>query len=247
MPAGERWQLPAWWWGPLRSDQTQRTMHDLIEQGVFDRATSDLLATFIALGASVIVCAGPSGAGKTTLLTSLMPFVAPARHPFFVRGSYDPLTELDQADSSRQVILINEISPHLPIYLWGPNARRVFDAGQRGTQLLATAHAENAESLIHQLMSHPTNATIDHLKLWDLVIFLSAWRTPSGIHREIRSIVSLSGEVDQGIRVDQLAGRSSDGESLVWNESSLTAFVVRLEARSIGRNCPPFPGVSTPG
>src|SRR5215204_3797038 len=129
MPAGERWQLPAWWWGPLRSDQTQRTMHDLIEQGVLDQATSDLLARFTGMGASAIVCAGPSGAGKTTLLTSLTPFVASNRQPYFVRGSYDPLTELEQSDASRRVILINEISPHLPIYLWGSNARQVFDTG----------------------------------------------------------------------------------------------------------------------
>jgi Flp pilus assembly CpaF family ATPase len=183
---------------------------------------------FIALGASVIVCAGPSGAGKTTLLTSLMPFVAPTRQSYFVRGSYDPLTDLDQTDPSGQVILINEISPHLPIYLWGVNARQVFDAGQRGAQLLATAHAENPESLIHQLMAHPTNATIDHLKLWDIAIFLSAWRTPSGIHREIRSIVSLSGVVDQGVQVEELAGRSIYGESLIWDETNATALMDRL-------------------
>jgi Flp pilus assembly CpaF family ATPase len=81
VPAGERWPMPAWWWGPLRSDQTQRTMHDLIEQGVLDQATRDLLARFIVMGASAVVCAGPSGAGKTTLLTSLMAFVASSRQP----------------------------------------------------------------------------------------------------------------------------------------------------------------------
>ena len=247
MSSGERWQLPAWWWGPLRSDPTQRTVDDLIEQGMLDQATCDRLAMFIRMGASVIVCAGPSGAGKTTLLTSLMPFVAPTRQPYFVRGSYDPLTDLDQTDLSGQVILINEISPHLPIYLWGPNARHVFDAGQRGAQLLATAHAENPESLIHQLMAYPTNATIAHLKLWDLVIFLDAWRTPTGIHREIRSIVSLSGVVDQGIRVEELAARSIDGDSLDWKEPNVTTFRDRLEARLMGRHGPSIPGVETPG
>ncbi len=247
MSAGERWSLPAWWWGPLRSDQTQRTVDDLVEQGVLDQVSSDRLATFVEMGASAIICAGPSGAGKTTFLTSLMPFVSSSRQPYFVRGSYDPLTDLEQSTASRQVILINEISPHLPIYLWGPNARHVFDAGQRGAQLLATAHAENPESLIHQLMAYPTNAAIDHLKLWDLVIFLSAWRTPTGIHREIRSIVSLSGAVEQGIRVDQLAARSIEGDSLVWEEANLAALSDRLAARLIARRCPPFPGVETPG
>jgi Flp pilus assembly CpaF family ATPase len=228
MSSGERWPLPVWWWGPLRSDQTLRTVDDLIAQGVLDQATCDRLAMFIALGASVIVCAGPSGSGKTTLLTSLMPFVAPTRQSYFVRGSYDPLTDLDQSDPSGQVILINEISPHLPIYLWGANARQVFDAGQRGAQLLATAHAETPESLIHQLMAYPTNATIDHLQVWDLVIFLNAWRTPTSIHREIRSIVSLSGVVDQGIRVEELAGRSIYGESLIWDETNAAALMDRL-------------------
>ena len=145
------------------------------------------------------------------------------------------------------MILINEISPHLPIYLWGSNARQVFDSGLRGAQLLATAHAENPESLIHQLMAYPTNATIEQLRLWDLVIFLSAWRTSTGIHREIRSIVSLSGEVDQGIRMDQLAARSTDGDSLIWNEPNAKVLNDRMEARSRRWTGSPFPGIETPG
>ena len=143
----ERWRLPVWWWGPLRSDRSRFTIGDLVGQRVLDQPSAEHLARFVGQGASTIVCALPSGAGKTTLLTALMPFVAETRKPYFVRGMFDPLDQLNAVEPNRRALLINEISPHLPIYLWGSAACRVFDFGLNGAQLLATAHADSPESL----------------------------------------------------------------------------------------------------
>lgn len=228
----ERWRLPVWWWGPLRSDRSRFTIEDLVSQKVLDQPSADQLTRLVAQGASTIACAMPSGAGKTTLLTSLLPFVSASRVPYFVRGMFDPLSGLDAVDPQRQVLLVNEISPHLPIYLWGASVCRVVDRALRGAQLLATAHAESPASFIHQLMAYPTNASVAQLRVWDLVIFLDAWRDGAVIHRQIASVVSLSGEAEQGIAVDRLATRESRIAGLEWDDALAADLGARLRQRS---------------
>ena len=52
-------------------------------------------------------------------------------------------------------LMINEISPHLPVYLWGPAVGRILEAAQRGFMLMATAHADSIHDLVRALTGSP--------------------------------------------------------------------------------------------
>lgn len=184
--------LPAHWWGPFGRHPTPLTIRDLIANRTIDTDLAAWLWLLIEAGASTLVCAGPGGAGKTTLLTALTAFLNPARAPYVVRGAYDPLDAIKELPPAETVLLVNEISGHLPIYLWGAGARRVFDAAGNGAQLLATAHATTVDEAIRDLTGPPVHASGDDLQRWDLVLFLDASWRGGQIERRVADVVSLS-------------------------------------------------------
>jgi energy-coupling factor transporter ATP-binding protein EcfA2 len=197
-PAREPLRLPPpldfspHWWGPIGRRSTPLTIQELISNRTIDVGLAAWLWLLIEHGASLLVCAGPGGAGKTTLLTALTAFLAPHRAPYVVRGAYDPLDAIAGKPAAETALLVNEISAHLPIYLWGAAARRVFDASQAGAQVLATAHATSPGEAMRELASPPINANADDLRRWDLVLFIDAWRQGHRIERQVTDVVSFS-------------------------------------------------------
>jgi len=189
--------LAAHWWGPFGRRPNPLTLQQLIANQTLDSELAAWLWVLIEAGASVLVCAGPGGAGKTTLLTGLTAFLSPDRSPYAVRGAFDALDAISGQRPAETVLLINEVSAHLPIYTWGAGARRVFDAGHAGAQLLATAHATNRHELAKELTGPLINATDADLRLWDLVLFIDAWRQGPRVIRRVADLLccSLDGPV----------------------------------------------------
>ena len=68
--------------------------------------------------------------------------------------------------------MINEISPHLPVYLWGPPVERVLEAAQRGFMLLATAHADSVHDLVRALTGSPLHIRAAQIAAFELVVVL---------------------------------------------------------------------------
>jgi hypothetical protein len=192
MPVPPPLDLPAHWWGPLGRRSRLLTVQDLIANRTLTADLAAWLWVLIESGASTLVCAGPGGAGKTTLLTALTAFLPPDRVPYVVRGAYDPLEAVASRSPSDAVLLLNEISAHLPIYVWGPAARRVFDAGLSGAQLLGTAHAATPEEAVRELSTPPINAAEADLRLWDLAVFVDAWWQGNQVIRRVAGAVSFS-------------------------------------------------------
>ena len=184
--------LPAHWWGPLGRRTSLLTVQDLIANRTLPAELAAWFWVLIESGASTLVCAGPGGAGKTTLLTALTAFLDPMRVPYVVRGAYDPLDAVANRSSSETVLLLNEISAHLPIYVWGPGARRVFDAGLTGAQLLGTAHATTPKEAVRELSAPPVDASEDDLRLWDLVVCVDAWWQENQVVRRVAGMMSFS-------------------------------------------------------
>ncbi|MGH2533473.1 MAG: hypothetical protein ACRDJW_14335 [Thermomicrobiales bacterium] len=189
---------PFEWWGPVWATPVRRSLAELVAHGVLTAEVAALLAELVTQRASIVIAADPSGAGKTTLLTALLDYLPPESRRIYVRGCFESFDFLHSAAPGETALLVNEISGHLPAYLWGPGVRRVFDAARGGYQLAATAHARSVEDFVHGLASYPLHVRIEELQAVDLLVLLDAWTEAGEVRRVVRSVVSLSAPAAPG-------------------------------------------------
>ncbi len=145
---------------------TPRSIAELIRAGTLDAELAATLWLLIEGRVPVIVAARRGGAGKTTLLDALLDFLpAGAADRGAAQASAETFDWLPQATelgwpgperrstrrgSSRRsaptttVLLVPELSDHLPSYTWGAEARIAIRAASIGYGLAATIHARHA-------------------------------------------------------------------------------------------------------
>jgi energy-coupling factor transporter ATP-binding protein EcfA2 len=197
------------WWGPrwiTRSggrDQDRRGdlgMLDLIDAGTVDLSVAALLWELVARRSSIVVIAGPSGAGKTTLLTALTDFLPPEELLLPVRGVFDPLSflEVPTIDPDETTVMVNEISPHLPVYLWGPSVERLLTSRRR-FRVFATAHASSARDLVAQLAGFPLRVPLAGVARLGVAVRIEAWRDAGDIRRAVTEVTAFDRSDRDGI------------------------------------------------
>jgi hypothetical protein len=155
---------------------------------------SRLMATLWAIVArrrSVMLSSEAPQAGKTTLLSSLVDFLPEGTTGIFVRGWWEEYDWLDEIEPGTGYLLINEMSDHLPIYVWGRAARGALILAGKGWGLGATMHAD---SLPEALDAQRSSLGATDADLAGLTIYLqySAYATPSGMYRRIEEAWHLS-------------------------------------------------------
>ena len=146
---------PYGWWGYGWRAPEPLSVVQLIGRGTFDARTAAILWTMIERRASIIVAAEAPGAGKSTILTALAAFLPPSVDRLYLRGWSETFAFLGEADPRRTYLLCNEISPHLPVYLWGRQVPRLFAAVAEGYGLGATMHAETRDEVVAVLEGSP--------------------------------------------------------------------------------------------
>jgi energy-coupling factor transporter ATP-binding protein EcfA2 len=178
MRPATRYDEPFSWWGPGWQERTERSLAELLRDGTIDLERAALLWAALARRQSLAVVAGPSGAGKTTLLTALLAFLPSETRRIYPRGAFETFAFLTDPDAAprRSALLINEISPHLPVYLWGPAVGRMLAARSAGYMLLATAHAESAVQFVALLTGSPLRVPAAEVAAFDLVVVLEVSR-----------------------------------------------------------------------
>lgn len=176
MPGQPRYEQPFYWWGPGWQPRPERTLRDLLADGVLTAEQAAFLWAALARRWSLVVAGGPSGIGKSTLLAALLPLMPPTTRHIYLRGSYESFAFLDDAsmDPDQAALLINEISPHLPIYLWGPGVQRALELRKAGHTLLATAHARTPIEFFQLLTGSPLRVPPSHAAAFDLCVLLTA-------------------------------------------------------------------------
>ena len=225
---------PFGWWGPVWSAPAPRSVPDLLADGVLDGPTAGVLWALLARRASVVVAAGPSGAGKTTLLTALLDLLPPGLRRVYPRGCYEPFAFLTNPAvvPGRTILLVNEISAHLPIYLWGPGVRRVLEAvgGRDGFALAATAHATSAEAFVGLLTGYPLRLPTAALAGIDAIVLLDAWVDDAGgrVRREVRAVVGLGPAAGGGLALAPLAARPERGAPARLDPAAIGVALARL-------------------
>lgn len=212
------WAEPFYWWGPVWVSPERRTLPWLIKQKMLTPHAAALLLTMLRARRSLVVISEQGAAGKSTLLSALLDRLPPPPARIYLRGAYEPFDFVGQTEPGSSVILINELSPHLPIYLWGPPVKRALELGVGGYQLMATSHGRSVEDWIASLCRAPLRLPLDLILAFDLAVLITTNMTEAGIERQVQSITGLlPGSTPGSIRpvpLQRQAGTPLDGEAL---------------------------------
>ncbi len=118
-----------------------------------DAETVALVWLLIEHGASLTV-AGPTdpqpGAGKTTTLNALLQFLPEGTALAYMSGMYEDFsfTRLPDVDPKNTYALCNEVSDHLPIYMWGRIARRYLQLPAQGYHIATSVHSDTIDDVM---------------------------------------------------------------------------------------------------
>jgi len=151
-------QFPAFLWG-MNSQQPVKpaiSVVDLLSQHVVDADVAGLLWALLARRASLLAVAGYySGAGKTTTMVALSSLCPPDTAFVVTRGRLEDFSFVGEAVAERTTLLVPEFSDHMPAYLWGQPAARVFELRAQGFSFAGTMHAHGVEDVLAQLAQPP--------------------------------------------------------------------------------------------
>jgi hypothetical protein len=203
-----RYEEPFAWWGPGWHVPKPRDIVELLRDGTIDSWTAAILWAALARRRSLVVVAGESEVGKTTLLSALLDFLPRKTRRVYLRGCFESFAFLvDPAIvPSQTALLINEISPHLPVYLWGPAVGRVLEAAQRGFTLLSTAHGDSVHEFVRALTGSPLRIPLAQAAAFEFVVVMERDRdTLSG--RQVRGVWRLK-PTRSGVDVAEMLSES---------------------------------------
>jgi hypothetical protein len=181
---------PAWWGWPWRLPRPM-TVPELIAAGSLDASLAALLWVALERRASIIVAAGPNGAGKTVTITALLDFLPPTVRRLHLQGMAEDFAFVADADPARTFLLANEISDHLPIYLWGRRAQHLFELLDEGFAAGATLHAESVQETLDYLTAPPLAIPPRLLAAVTLVVTLAVVRRHGEVLRRISGVFLL--------------------------------------------------------
>lgn len=218
---------PFGWWGYHWTPPEPRSLLWLIDRGSLDDRVAAYLSLAIEARASIIIVAEPHEAGKTTLLTALLDFLPETTHPVYLRGWYERFSFLDTLPPESAYVLCNEISSHLPTYLWGKGVRRVFEAAAAGYPLATTMHASGAADAFHQLSSYPLDVPVAHLASVDLVVTIGVGYASNKLLRRIARIERITSGED-GPHIETLARREPLRAEMDYQIGRLIGSLARL-------------------
>jgi hypothetical protein len=181
-------------WAIRHVPPTPRSIVELIRAGTLDAELAATLWVLIEGRVPIVVGAWAQGVGKTTLLDALLAFLPPGVRTVELAGAMESFDWLPQAtelgwhrpptpnrpDGSPPirpddtVLLIPELSDHLPSYTWGAEARLAIRAATIGYGIAATIHADSLDDVFDQLRRPPVSLGDDELSRLGVVLILRA-------------------------------------------------------------------------
>ena len=150
------------------------SMAQIIAQGSVDVETVALTWLLLEHGVSLTV-AGPTdpqpGVGKTTTLNALLQFLPEGTALAYMSGMYEnfAFTRLPDIDPATTYALCNEVSNHLPIYMWGRVARRYLALPAQGYHIATSIHADTIDDVI-SMYHHDLHLRAEDVRRLGLVV-----------------------------------------------------------------------------
>ena len=161
-----------YWWH--YDSRRQLSTAQIIALDSVDSKTIAMVWLMLEHGASLTV-AGPTdpqpGIGKTTTLNALLQFLPEGTALAYMSGMYEDFafTQLPDIDPASTYALCNEVSDHLPIYMWGRVARRYLTLPTRGYHIATSVHADTIDDVIH-MYEHNLRVNVADIRRLGLVV-----------------------------------------------------------------------------
>jgi hypothetical protein len=186
------YDVPVGWWGWSWEPPVPLSVVQLLEAGNMDARTAAFCWMVLEAHGSLLIAAEQPHSGKTTTLTAFLDFVPSATKRVFLRGWSETFDYLTQTDPAHTLLLANEISSHLPVYLWGEKATATFRTLRRGYALASTLHADTAAEAVAQLTDEVGVESADLARV-DLLMVMRLLHAPGvGLIRRVVSLDRLS-------------------------------------------------------
>jgi hypothetical protein len=202
-------RFPEGWWGYHWVPPTPMSAVELLATPTVDSRLMATLWAVVSRRRSVMLSSEAPQAGKTTLLSALVDFLPDDTTGIFVRGWWEEYDWLDEIEPGTGYLLINEMSDHLPIYVWGRAARGALMLAGKGWGLGATMHADSLPEAIDALQ-HQLGATDADLAGLTVYLQYSAYLTPAGMYRRVEEAWHL--RLDEAGRLAPVRLAALEGE-----------------------------------
>ena len=205
------YDVPVGWWGWNWEPPVPMSITEIVRAGNMDTRTAALCGMTIEAHGSMLIAAEHPHSGKTTTLTALLDYLPLSVRRIFIRGWSETFDYLRQTEAERTLLLANELSSHLPVYLWGPKAVKVFETLREGYALGSTLHADTAEEAVTQLTGE-LGVAPDDLARVHLLMVMRIYATTRGGHA--RRVVSLHrlGPAPDGVSLTPLVTHDDDSD-----------------------------------
>ena len=205
------YDVPVGWWGWNWEPPIPMSITEIVRAGNMDTRTAALCGMTIEAHGSMLIAAEHPHSGKTTTLTALLDYLPLSVRRIFIRGWSETFDYLRQTEPERTLLLANELSSHLPVYLWGPKAVKVFETLREGYALGSTLHADTAEEAVTQLTGELGVAPEDLARV-HLLMVMRIYATTRGGHA--RRVVSLHrlGAAPNGVAMTVLVTHDDDSD-----------------------------------
>ena len=177
-------RFPEGWWGYHWAPPTPMSAVELIGTPTIDTRLMATLWAVVSRRRSVMLSSEAPQAGKTTALSALVDFLPDDTTGIFVRGWWEEYEWLDEIAPGTGYLLINEMSDHLPVYVWGRAARGALILAGKGWGLGGTMHADSLPEAI-ETMRGSLGATDADLAGLTIYLQYSAYATPAGMYRRV--------------------------------------------------------------
>jgi hypothetical protein len=177
-------RFPEGWWGYHWAPPRPMSAVELIGTPTIDSRLMATLWAVVSRRRSVMLSSESPQAGKTTALSALVDFLPDDTTGIFVRGWWEEYDWLDEIAPGTGYLLINEMSDHLPIYVWGRAARGALILAGKGWGLGATMHADTLPEALDTLRGQ-LGATDEDLAGLTIYLQYSAYATPGGMYRRV--------------------------------------------------------------